>query len=192
MAGARAIGGETRLLFDYFREEVLDGLPDETRTFLLHVALPGRICAPLCDALTGEAGSQARLEALLREGLFLQPLDDDRRWFRLHPLFLEFMRRLLKDEAPALASRLAKRAAAWFHAEGLDLEAGQHAFHSGDARRAYRLLEQVCRDVSASSHSITDLVTPAATRRWWPSRTSFSPSAGSSATAGSSGWWRSC
>jgi LuxR family maltose regulon positive regulatory protein len=162
---APAPNGEGRLLFDYFREEVLDGLAEETRAFLLHIAVPGRICAPLCDALTGEAGSQARLEALLREGLFLRPLDEERRWFRFHPLFLEFLRRLLKDEQPALANRLARRAAAWFHAQGLDLEAGQHALHSGDARRAYRLLEQVCRDVSGSSHGITDLVTPEATRR---------------------------
>jgi LuxR family maltose regulon positive regulatory protein len=160
-----SLHGEHRLLFEYFGEEVLAGLPTEMRAFLLRIAVPGRICARLCDALLEEEGSQAKLDEMVREGLFLQPLDQKRLWYRLHPLFLEYLRRLLKDEEPALANRLTRRAAAWFHAQGLDLEAGQHAFLSGDARRAYRLLEQVCRDVSAGSHEITDLVTPAGARR---------------------------
>jgi LuxR family maltose regulon positive regulatory protein len=160
-----SLHGEHRALFEYFGEEVLAGLPREMRAFLLRIAVPGRICARLCDALLEEEGSQAKLEDMVREGLFLQPLDQKRLWYRLHPLVLEYLRRLLKDEEPALANRLTRRAAAWFHAQGLDLEAGQHAFLSGDARRAYRLLEQVCRDVSASSHEITDLVTPAGARR---------------------------
>jgi LuxR family maltose regulon positive regulatory protein len=160
-----SLHGEHSVLFEYFGEEVLAGLPPGMRAFLLRIAVPGRICARLCDALLEEEGSQAKLEDMVREGLFLQPLDQKRLWYRLHPLFLEYLHRLLKDEEPALANRLTRRAAAWFHAQGLDLEAGQHAFLSGDARRAYRLLEQVCRDVSASSHEITDLVTPAGARR---------------------------
>ena len=156
--------GENHVLFRYFTEEVMEGLPDDTRDFLLRIAMPGRICAGLCDALAG-AGSQARLDALQDAGLFLQPLDEHRRWYRLQPLFLAYLRRRLHDESPLLARQVAQRATAWFHAQGLDLEAGQHALRSGNTRRAYGLLQQVCRDASEGTHNIADLITPAALRR---------------------------
>ena len=55
---------------------------------------------PLCDAVTGQDGGKATLEALDRRNLFLIPLDDRRRWYRYHHLFADVLQARLLDEQP--------------------------------------------------------------------------------------------
>lgn len=45
----------------------------------------GRLHGPLCDAVTGQDGGKAMLEALDRGNLFVVALDDRRQWYRYHP-----------------------------------------------------------------------------------------------------------
>ena len=59
-----------------------------------------RLSGPLCDAVTGQDGGKATLEALDRGNLFLVPLDDRRRWYRYHHLFADVLRAHLLDEQP--------------------------------------------------------------------------------------------
>ena len=55
-AFARKIAqGGHRLVADYLLAEVLEVLPDALRTYLLQTSLLDRFCAPLCDAVRGEA-----------------------------------------------------------------------------------------------------------------------------------------
>ena len=59
-----------------------------------------RLSGPLCDAVTGRAGSQAMLEEVERAGLFLVPLDEVRGWWRYHHLFADLLRARLQAEQP--------------------------------------------------------------------------------------------
>ena len=59
---------------------------------------------PLCDAVTGQDGGKAMLEALDRRNLFLIPLDDRRRWYRYHHLFADVLQARLLDEQPELVA----------------------------------------------------------------------------------------
>ena len=79
--------GDDRYIVDYLVEEVLQRQPDPVRTFLLQTSILARLSGPLCDAVTGQDGGKAMLEALDRRNLFLVPLDDRRRWYRYHHLF---------------------------------------------------------------------------------------------------------
>jgi LuxR family maltose regulon positive regulatory protein len=76
---------------DYLIEEVLTGLPDEVRNFMLQTSALGCLSWSLCDAVTGQTGSQEMLEWLERANLFTVRLDDDREWFRYHHLFADLL-----------------------------------------------------------------------------------------------------
>src|SRR5690606_31038844 len=67
--------GDDRYVVDYLVEEVLQRQPQPVRRFLMRTCFLERLSGPLCDAVTGEPGSSATLEALVRANLFLVPLD---------------------------------------------------------------------------------------------------------------------
>ncbi|MCB0013521.1 MAG: hypothetical protein KDE34_16525, partial [Anaerolineales bacterium] len=134
--------GSHRFVLDYLLEEVLHQQPAPVQAFLLKTAVLNQLTASLCDALTGEANSQAILESLERANLFLVPLDNERRWYRYHHLFMELLRqRVQQSSTVSEVNGLHIRASAWYEANGLELEAFQHATAAHDMDRALRLIE---------------------------------------------------
>jgi non-specific serine/threonine protein kinase len=137
-----AFTGTDRYLVDYFFEEVLRRLPPEVQRFLGKTAFLKRLCAPLCEAVTGMPDGRAMLERLETAHLFLIPMDRERQWYRYHQLFADVLRaRLLPEQEEPLAV-LQERAAAWYEAEGMVGEAIEHALAGGQFERAARLIEQ--------------------------------------------------
>jgi len=134
--------GDDRYVMDYLVEEVLRRQPEAVQMFLLQTSLLERLSAPLCDAVMAQTGSQAMLEALERNNLFIFPLDNRREWYRYHHLFAELLRhRLRRQTAPAEVAELHRRASGWYEANGLIAEAIEHALKAPDAERAVRLIE---------------------------------------------------
>ena len=86
-------------------------------SFLLQTSILDRLSGPLCDAVTGQDGGKAMLEALDRGNLFLVPLDDRRRWYRYHHLFADVLRARLLDEQPDHVPELHRRASDVVRAE---------------------------------------------------------------------------
>jgi LuxR family transcriptional regulator, maltose regulon positive regulatory protein len=134
--------GSHRYVLDYLSEEVLEHQPDRVRMFLLETSLLEQLCGPLCDAVTGGSDGQEMLEGLERAGLFLVPLDEERRWYRLHHLFGDLLRSRLQRSEGARVPQLHRRAATWFEQHGLVDHAIRHASAAGDASWAARLVEQ--------------------------------------------------
>jgi len=139
-AFVEAFSGSHRLVLDYLVEEVLERQPEEVQAFLLGTSLLERMCAPLCDALLERTDSQALLEQLERDNLFLVPLDDERRWYRYHHLFADLLRRRT-ETYPARARAVHRAASGWFAEQGLVSEAIAHALAAGDDERAATLIE---------------------------------------------------
>ena len=110
--------GDDRYVVDYLAEEVLQRQPDRVQAFLLQTSILGRLSGPLCDAVTGQGGGKAMLEALDRGNLFLVPLDDRRRWYRYHHLFADVLQARLLDEQPGQVPELHRRASAWYEQNG--------------------------------------------------------------------------
>lgn len=141
-----SFSGSHRHVVDYLAEEVLSRQPEHIRAFLLQTAILERFSGPLCDAVLGvqsQAGdsySRLVLDALERENLFLIPLDEERRWYRYHHLFADLLRHRMRQEQPALATELHRRAAAWFEQHGAPEEAVEHALAAGDTELLARLL----------------------------------------------------
>ena len=120
---------------------MLQRQPDRVQAFLLQTSILGRLSGPLCDAVTGQGGGKAMLEALDRGNLFLVPLDDRRRWYRYHHLFADVLQARLLDEQPGQVPDLHRRASAWYEQNGEPSEAIGHALAAEDFGRAADLVE---------------------------------------------------
>ncbi|HEX2183238.1 MAG TPA: LuxR C-terminal-related transcriptional regulator [Rubrobacteraceae bacterium] len=142
-----AFSGSHRDVLDFLAEEVLKRQPAEVRGFLLSTSVLERMSAPLCDALTGRSGGQEMLERLERENLFVVALDGERRWYRYHHLFAEFLKSRLVREEPERVGELHLCASGWYEDNGLLSEAIEHAFSTLDYERAARLVERGIREV---------------------------------------------
>jgi LuxR family transcriptional regulator, maltose regulon positive regulatory protein len=120
-------------VIDYLSEEVLFQQPESIHFFLLHTSILERLCGSLCEAVTGNVGGQAMLEALERANLFVVSLDDERRWYRYHQLFAEMLKNRLEQSTPELILELHRRASSWYEQQGLLIEAVQHTLSARDA-----------------------------------------------------------
>jgi LuxR family transcriptional regulator, maltose regulon positive regulatory protein len=139
--------GSHRSLQDYFVAEVLASQSEPLQLFLLQTSVLTRFTGSLCHAVTGSHDSERLLEALEREGLFLEPLDDSGQWYRYHALFAESMeaeaRRRMGEDALRALSLLASR---WYEQHDLLGEAVEAALRALDAERAAGLIERLTGD----------------------------------------------
>jgi LuxR family maltose regulon positive regulatory protein len=133
--------GDDRYVVDYLAEEVLQRQPDRVQAFLMQTSILDRLSGPLCDAVTGQGGGRAMLEALDRGNLFLVPLDDRRRWYRYHHLFADVLQARLLDERPGQVPDLHRRASVWYEQNGEQSVAIGHALAGRDFQRAADLVE---------------------------------------------------
>ncbi len=138
----QAFAGDHRYIVDYLVDEVLRKQPEALRHFLLHTSILDRLNGTLCDAVTGQPGGLAKLEALQRGNFFLIPLDDTRHWYRYHHLFADVLRAHLTSEQPDQLTTLHGRASEWYAQNGLAPEAIHHALAAQDFERAATLIER--------------------------------------------------
>ncbi len=138
----RTFAGDHRYIVDYLVEEVLQRQPAPVRNFLLQTAILDRLNGPLCDAVTGQEGGSARLDALERGNLFIVPLDDKRLWYRYHHLFAEVLAAHLRAEQPEQVSVLHGRASEWYERNGSPADAIHHALAAANFERAADLIER--------------------------------------------------
>ncbi|MEJ2149893.1 MAG: LuxR C-terminal-related transcriptional regulator [Chloroflexota bacterium] len=145
--------GSDRFVMDYLVAEVLEREPAAVRDFLRQTAILDRLSAPLCEAVTGRADSQAILEGLEQANLFLVALDNRREWYRYHRLFAQVLRNTLD---PAARAALHRRAMGWYEANDLLGEAIEHALAwgriEGDLSDAGRLIERAAEPTLLSGN----------------------------------------
>jgi LuxR family maltose regulon positive regulatory protein len=134
--------GDDRNVADYLMAEVFRGISGAQQDFLLRTSVLDRMTGRLCDEVAEVSNSVAMLEGLERANLFLIPLDSQRRWYRYHHLFRDWLRyELEKVNADALPQLHAK-ASRWHEKNGSFESAINHAIASGDGERAAELIDQ--------------------------------------------------
>lgn len=157
----QAFTGSHRYVLDYIQEEILQRQPPEVQGFLLQTSVLRRMNAQVCAALTADPASQEMLERLERNNLFVVPLDEYRRWYRVHDLFREVLLARLHATQPELVPRLHSRAAHWYEAQGGDEGAGlreaiAHALLAADFSYAADLIEREAPHIwlSGEAHTV--------------------------------------
>lgn len=151
----RGFAGDHRYIADYLVGEVLGRQPDDVRDFLIRTAVLDQMSGPLCDAVTGQQHSHARLEALYRGNFFLVPLDDQRHWYRYHHLFGELLRAYLTEEQSGQVPALHRRASQWFEHHGSLADAVRHSLAAGDVEHVADLVERAAPELSQARQEAT-------------------------------------
>ena len=149
--------GTHRYLLDYLGEEVLQRQADHVQSFLMQTSILGRLTGPLCDAVTGQTDGQAMLEKFERANLFTTALDDERRWYRYHHLFAEFLVRRLSQQEVSQVADLHRRASVWCEANDLWHEAIGHALAAADFDTAARLIVHATDTIGIAGETNTFL-----------------------------------
>ncbi len=132
--------GSNRYIVGLLGEEVLAGLPEEVRQFLLETSVLRTMTGPLCDAVTGREGSAALLRELARSILFVVSLDEQGEWYRYHHLFSELLLFELESSRPKLVPTLRKRASVWLEGAGYFEGAIRQAIEAADYERVGLLI----------------------------------------------------
>jgi LuxR family maltose regulon positive regulatory protein len=142
-----AFTGSHRFVIDYLADEVLARQPAAVREFLLRTAVLERLSGPLCDAVTGQDGSDRVLDELDRGNVFVVALDAGRTWYRYHHLFRDVLRARLLAERPEELPGLHRAASEWYAAQQSAPDAVRHALAAGDHERAAFLIEEALPEV---------------------------------------------
>lgn len=137
----QAIVGARSGLVDYLAGSVLDKQDQETQDFLLQTAPLERLCASLCDAVTGNRNARRMLDKLRSQNLFLEPLDANGEWFQYHSLFAEFLNNRLARHPHFVAADIHRKASFWFEVNRQPYAAAEHALAAGDPLRKESLIE---------------------------------------------------
>ncbi len=154
-AALSALHGGVAHLQEYLISEVLDGLPDRIREYLLKSAILDVFCADVIEAVCGAETLPARselsgreyIDRLERDNLFLIPLDTAGKWFRFHHLFKAQLRnQLLRQFASGDIKQLYERASVWFEDQNLIEEAILYALEADDSNRAADIVERHYRE----------------------------------------------
>ncbi|WP_232452609.1 LuxR C-terminal-related transcriptional regulator [Burkholderia ubonensis] len=127
----------------YFEDAVLGNLSPSIVDFLLRTSILDRFSAEVCDAVIGGgACSWEKIEWLQRHNVFIQPLDDERRWFRYHALLAAALRRRVSREFLDELPELHRRASRWFADSCLWTEAVKHTLAGGEIHQAAQWVER--------------------------------------------------
>ncbi len=136
------LSGRHRFVSGYLKEEVLAPLGEDLHQFLLRTSILDHLCGSLCDAVTGASDSQAVLERLERENLFLMPLDDEDAWYRFHRLFADVLREEAMRTIPQEVAGLHRRAAQWYLEREMPGEGLSHAVAADDDNLGAMILDR--------------------------------------------------
>ncbi|MGB7983469.1 MAG: AAA family ATPase [Candidatus Nanopelagicales bacterium] len=98
------LSDRSRLIRSYLARNVLDGLPDDRRHFLLHTSALGVLTGDLCDELLETAGSAAVLAELEREQFFTTSSDGGLT-YHYHQVLQTHLEILLADDLGGRGAR---------------------------------------------------------------------------------------
>lgn len=129
----------TNHISEYLLDEVFNQQTADVQHFLLHTAPLERMSASLCAAVmpNHDRLSLAQIEEM---NLFLLPLDANKRWYRYHHLFRDFLRERLDDVEPPASAEIQRHAAHWCVQHHLPDEAIHYALNANDYERAASLI----------------------------------------------------
>lgn len=137
---AARFGGDHRLVAEYLRDELIEGLSEDVLEFLTRTSVLEYLDGAACDAVLGRSGSWAVLEELARSNLFVVPLDANGEQYRYHHLFADLLRTELRHREPGLERVLHSRACSLFAARDQPNLAIHHARLAGEVTRAVELV----------------------------------------------------
>ncbi|HVK80269.1 MAG TPA: hypothetical protein VM915_06630, partial [Verrucomicrobiae bacterium] len=138
LAAASSGGGD---LARYLSQQVLTWLPRETQQVVMRAALLDRLNGDLVNLLCERDDGWVILERLEEQGVFLSPVSSERREYRFHHLFAQYMRDHYERAHANDFIRVHRQAAIWFCERGMIADAVNHAILAQDHAVLAEILE---------------------------------------------------
>lgn len=139
-------GGTTGLrneFASYFHEEVIEGLPQNIRDFIVDTSILEELTPSACAAVVNTEDARVMLEEVFERGLFLADIDLELSRYRYYTLFREMVLGRLMMRAPERAGELHRRASRFFASTSQYQQALDHAVQSDDKAFLADQLEQL-------------------------------------------------
>lgn len=142
-AALESFSGSDEDVAALLNRQVLGGFATDLRDFLLCIGPLRTFTVELCRHVTGDGETERHIDFLLRRNVFIIPLDRNRRAYRLHGLFREYLlgeaRRFLE---PQVRLDVLRKAAEWFEKNDEWRDAIDYALEAGDTPTVVRILER--------------------------------------------------
>lgn len=140
------LSGSQQFVFDYLAEEVFKRLPEDTQEFLLRTSILQQMDASACNAVASVQNAQSILEELEKQNLFVASLDSQRRWYRYHYLFREFLLSRLQRVETESVIGLERSAGRHYESQGELEVALSHYLNAQDFESAARVVSIFAAD----------------------------------------------
>lgn len=134
--------GSNAAVASYLAEDVLAGLPEDLRDFLMDISVLNEINEHLCIAVSGRQDSLNLLQELHRQNLFVQLVDEQQQQYSFHALFHDFLGNQLQKFGSERYRQLNKQAAKAYLKLNRPIPAIRHCIRSGEVDQAVALLNQ--------------------------------------------------
>ncbi len=139
---AEQFSGSDIDVVNYLAVMVLSQQSEEVQHFFLYTSVLKRLSGPLCQVITNNPNAGVLLNQLSDEGLFLFELDRERKWFRYHHLFCEFLLAQFKQQTPQQYKTTSLLAANWCIQQGDVHEAIDYYLMAEDFETAAQLISK--------------------------------------------------
>ncbi|MBI2266461.1 MAG: winged helix-turn-helix domain-containing protein [Armatimonadetes bacterium] len=136
----RVLGSFRNFVYEYLAAEILHQQPREVQQFLKMTSILSQFDMPLVRTVTGMSDSDQIFQQVVGKNLFVIPLDDEKRYYRYHHLFGEFLSNKLQEEDPEKVKPLHLAAASCLEKGDTKEEAIGHYLAGQDYAHASRLL----------------------------------------------------
>ncbi len=84
-------------IYDYIYYEIFRKLPYDIQQFLLNTSILDSVSIPLCGYVTGRQDSSGVLDYLAAENMFVYKLKGEKKWYRYHSIFRDFLQSRLPE-----------------------------------------------------------------------------------------------
>jgi LuxR family maltose regulon positive regulatory protein len=140
---------------EFLLTEVLSAQEESLQEKLITVSILDRFCEEVIgelfnddhEILQSSSNGKELIHWLVSMNMFVIPLDSDRRWFRYHHLFKDFLiGQLKKRKSEKEVSKIHIRASKWLEKNGFLTEAINHASKANDNKCIVRIIRQHWED----------------------------------------------
>ncbi|MDY7033823.1 MAG: BTAD domain-containing putative transcriptional regulator [Thermodesulfobacteriota bacterium] len=146
------LGGSSKIIASYLKENLLFNQPHSTKEFLLFTSILSRINPSFCNDLLSIKDSEKLLSQLAENHLFTSCTDEDGKWYQNHPLLKDYMvDTLLETRGKKDFYHLNSRAANLWEKLGEREEALTHYLQAKDWENAIRILNTLIRSLLKES-----------------------------------------
>ncbi len=132
--------GNDRDITDFLGETVLSSIGSELKKFIFQISILDRISLDLAFKVTANLNAKNLIQLIEKKELFYIPLDRQRKWFRFHHLFKDFLCQRFEQDSPEDFYEAHEKASQWFEEQGFMDEAIEFSLKVKNFSRAALLM----------------------------------------------------